>query len=88
MPKKAGELKTVKTDLEDLITQAEAARIRGVSREAIYDLVARGKLKVREIGGQKFVRRSEVQNYEPQAGGRPAGPVSSKPKKPSATGRR
>ena len=66
-------------DLEDLITQAEAARIRGVSREAIYDLVARGKLKVVEIGGQKFVSRSEVERYEPQAGGRPAGLTSSKP---------
>jgi excisionase family DNA binding protein len=69
----------VKTaDLEDLITQAEAARIRAVSREAIYDLVARGKLKVVEIGGQKFVSRSEVENYEPQAGGRPASGLSTR----------
>jgi excisionase family DNA binding protein len=85
---KTGAKKLEKTDLEDLITQAEAARIRGVSREAIYDLVARGKLKVRQIGGQKFVQRSEVENYEPQAGGRPPGPVSAKPEKRSATGRR
>ena len=70
----------MKTDLDDLITQAEAARIRGVSREAIYDLVSRGKLQVREIGGQKFVRRSEVENYEPQLAGRPAG-AASKPVK-------
>lgn len=59
-------------DLEDLITQAEAARLRGVSREAIYGLVARGKLQTVEIGGQKFVRRSEVENYTPEPGGRPA----------------
>jgi excisionase family DNA binding protein len=70
----------VKTaDLEDLITQAEAARIRAVSREAIYDLVARGKLKVVEIGGHKFVRRRDVENYEPQAGGRPASKLGRKP---------
>jgi excisionase family DNA binding protein len=62
----------VKTDTVDLITQAEASRIRGVSREAIYDLVARGKLSVVEIGGQKFLRRSEVENYKPQRAGRPA----------------
>jgi hypothetical protein len=43
-----------------------------VSREAIYGLVARGKLSVVEIGGQKFLKRSEVENYKPQAGGRPA----------------
>jgi hypothetical protein len=59
-------------DLTDLVTQAEAARIRGVSREAIYGLVAREKLTVIEIGGQKFLRRSEVENYQPQPGGRPA----------------
>ena len=58
-------------ELEDLITQAEAARLRNVSREAIYGLVARGKLNVVEIGGQKFVRRSEVENYTPEIGGRP-----------------
>ena len=59
------------SELEDLITQAEAARLRNVSREAIYGLVARGKLGVVEIGGQKFVRRSEVESYTPEIGGRP-----------------
>jgi len=59
------------SDLQDLITQAEAARLRGVSREAIYGLVARGKLSVIKIGGQKFLRRSEVENYTPAVGGRP-----------------
>lgn len=65
-----------KQNLGDLITQAEAARIRNVSREAIYRLVARGKLQVVEIGGQKFVSRSEVENYKPEVGGRPAKKVS------------
>ncbi len=59
-------------DVNDLITQAEAARIRGVSREAVYGLVARGKLTVVEIGGQKFLKRSEVESYQPEPGGRPA----------------
>ena len=58
-------------DLSDLITQAEAARIRNVSREAIYGLVARGKLEVIEIGGQKFLRRGAVECYMPEIGGRP-----------------
>jgi hypothetical protein len=42
-----------------------------VSREAIYGLVARKKLSVIEIGGQKFVKRSEVETYTPEIGGRP-----------------
>lgn len=66
-------------ELQDLITQAEAARLRGVSREAIYGLVARGKLSVVEIGGQKFVRRSEVESYTPEAGGRPPTKAKAEP---------
>jgi hypothetical protein len=56
---------------DDLITQAEAARLRGVSRAAISDLVKRRKLKVKKIGSVPFVSRSEVMNYNPEAGGRP-----------------
>lgn len=59
-------------ELDDLITYAEASRVRGVTREAIRQLVLRGKLSVVEIGGQKFVRRSEVENYVPEVGGRPS----------------
>ena len=56
----------------DLITQAEAARLRDVSRAAISDLVERGKLKTKVIGGVRFVSRREVLAYQPAAGGRPA----------------
>jgi hypothetical protein len=56
---------------DDLITQAEAARLRGVSRAAISDLVRRRKLKVKKIGTVTFVSRSEVINYSPGVGGRP-----------------
>ena len=68
-------------DLSDLITQAEAARIRSVSREAIYGLVARGKLRVIEIGGQKFLRRREVEKYTPEIGGRPPATTAKATKK-------
>lgn len=70
-----------KTETSDLITQAEAARIRGVSREAIYDLVGRGKLTAVEIGGQKFLKRADVENYKPEAGGRPVTRKNQKPRK-------
>jgi hypothetical protein len=60
------------SSLDDLITQAEAARLRQVSRSAINDLVKRRKLKVKIIGGQPFVSRKEVLSYAPEAGGRPS----------------
>ena len=50
---------------EDLITQAEAARIRGVTRPAIAYLVAQGRLHTHERYGLKFVSRGEVEGYEP-----------------------
>ena len=61
-----------KEELLDLITQSEAAKLRGVSPEAIADLVRRGRLTPVEVGGRKFLRRSEVVNFESLAGGRPA----------------
>jgi hypothetical protein len=61
-----------KEELLDLITQSEAARLREVTPEAIADLIRRGRLSAIEVGGRKFLRRSEVINFEAQAGGRPA----------------
>jgi excisionase family DNA binding protein len=61
----------MKVQVEDLITQTEAAEIRGVSWQAINDLVRRGKLRTVTIGKRKFVLRSEVKAYKPEKGGRP-----------------
>jgi excisionase family DNA binding protein len=58
-------------NIKDWITQAEAARVRGVSQERIRKLVQQGRLSSIEIGGRKFVRRSEVDAFVPLAAGRP-----------------
>ncbi|WP_263349695.1 helix-turn-helix domain-containing protein [Acidicapsa acidisoli] len=49
--------------LEDYISQAEAARIRGVSKQAIGDLIRRGRLTAVSVGGRKLVLRSEVEAF-------------------------
>jgi excisionase family DNA binding protein len=49
--------------MSDLISQAEAARIRGVTRAAIRDLIRRGRLRSIEIGGRELVYRSEVESF-------------------------
>jgi hypothetical protein len=59
-------------ELLDLITQSEAAKLREVSPEAIADLIKRGRLSVMEVGGKKFLRRTEVVNFKPLKGGRPS----------------
>ena len=56
---------------EDWISQAEAARIRGVSQQAIKNLITRGRLLTFEIGGKILVKRSEVESFEAISVGRP-----------------
>jgi len=56
----------------DWVSQAEAARIRGVSRQAIARLVKKGRLQVLSIGGRILVLRSEIAAFKPGQAGRPA----------------
>lgn len=57
-------------DYKDLISQKEAAEIRKVSRAAINELIKRGRLRIIEIGGKKFLSRREVEEFEGQKGKR------------------
>jgi excisionase family DNA binding protein len=63
---------TKKKSSDDLISIAEAARVRGVTHGAIRDLIGRGRLAVVEIGGRRFVSRAEVRAFKPEVGGRPS----------------
>jgi excisionase family DNA binding protein len=56
----------------DWVSQAEAARIRGVSRQAISRLIKKGRFQVLEIGGKVLLNRSEIEAFVPELPGRPA----------------
>lgn len=62
----------VKIDPEELLTVTQAAELRGVTRQAINHLIRQGKLPPVEIAGKRFVRRGDVEKFEPDKGGRPA----------------
>ena len=51
-------------DMSDLISQAEAARRRGVTVNAIGDLIRRGRLRSAEVGGRTFVYALDVDGFE------------------------
>jgi hypothetical protein len=53
----------------DLVRQADAARLRGVSPAAIADLISRGRLRVYNIAGVQLVSRREVLKLERQTPG-------------------
>ena len=55
-----------------LITQAEAAKLRGVSISAINYLVKNNRIRSVEKYGRVLVYDDEVINYEPKPAGRPA----------------
>jgi excisionase family DNA binding protein len=55
----------------DWISQAQAATLRGVSRQAISNLVRKGRLKSIIIGGHTLVSRAEVVSFRPRSPGRP-----------------
>lgn len=53
------------------VSQAEAARIRGVSRQAIARLIKKGRLQVFRIAGKVLLKRLEVESFIPEQPGRP-----------------
>lgn len=57
---------------KDWISQADAARLRGVSRQAIGRLIKKGRFDVLRIGGKVLVKRSQIEAYKPELPGRPS----------------
>jgi len=55
----------------DWISQSEAARIRGVSRQAIFQLIKKRRFQILRTRGNILLKRSEIQAYRPVQGRRP-----------------
>jgi len=55
----------------DWISQSQAARIRGVSQEAIAHLIKKGRFRVLRIAGKVLLNRLEVEKYKTKPTGRP-----------------
>ncbi|HEY2116389.1 MAG TPA: hypothetical protein VGJ51_14930 [Candidatus Angelobacter sp.] len=53
------------------MSKGDASRARGVSRQAIWELVRRGRLTTRLYKGRVYVSRAEVMRFKP----RPRGPA-------------
>lgn len=57
-------------ETKDLISLTEAAELRGVSVQAIQDLIQRGRLEAIEVAGRRLLRRGDVKGFKPALGGR------------------
>jgi len=58
----------------EFVTLSEAAKIRGVSREAVHALVRRGRLRAVMVFGRLLLFRNEVENFRKNK----PGPIASK----------
>jgi hypothetical protein len=67
--RKGGKKYEPSTGIADLITQKEAALIRGVTQAAIGDLIKRRRLRSVELFGKVLVYRSEVMAFKEQKTG-------------------
>jgi plasmid maintenance system antidote protein VapI len=69
-----------KEDSKKYLSQAEAARLRGVSKQAIAALVQRGRLTPVEVAGRIVVLRSEIEGFvaRPKFGNPPKRATSKK----------
>lgn len=63
--------KKKKGGMGDLISISQAAELRGVTPQAIDDLLSRGRLEAVEVAGRRLLRRADVVNFKPAKGGRP-----------------
>jgi len=60
-----------KIDVSEWISQAAAAKLRSVSRQAIARLVVKGRFKTLSIGGKTLLNREEVERFQPKPPGPP-----------------
>ena len=51
------------------VSQTEAARMRGVTRQAIARLIGKERFTTLSIGGKTLLRRSEVEDFKPKPPG-------------------
>lgn len=63
------------------VSQAEAAEIRGVTRQAIARLVKKGRFQTLPVGGRVLLKRSEVEEFQPKQPGPVPKPKQSKRRK-------
>lgn len=57
-------------DTKVWMSKGDASRARGVSRQAIWELVRRGRLTTRVHKGRVYVSRAEVMSFKPLPRGR------------------
>lgn len=59
-----------KINPQEWISQTKAAEVRGVSRQAIWKLVTKGRIRSLEIAGHRLVSLADVEDFRRSRPGR------------------
>jgi excisionase family DNA binding protein len=59
------------TRLEDYMSITEAAEKRKITRQAIWLLIKRGRIRAVQAGSAWLVHKGDIEDYDPHPGGRP-----------------
>ena len=78
----------MKIDPSELVSQQEAAKIRGVSIQSIHELIKRGRFNTVEISGKQYLFRKEVKAFVPGRRGRPRKDAAAKSSQASKAAKR
>ncbi|MGH9822210.1 MAG: helix-turn-helix domain-containing protein [Blastocatellia bacterium] len=73
--------------LKDYLSIEEAARIKGVSRQALYLAEKSGRLKIERIGRCALINKAELDKYSPNPDSMRAGRLPKKSKSKSKSGK-
>jgi len=63
-------MKRADSKTEELISIADAARLRNVTHAAIRNLIDRGRLPAQVIAGRRVLKRGDVLGFKGEKGGR------------------
>jgi excisionase family DNA binding protein len=76
------------SEIPGYLTVNEAAERRGVRRQAILALIARGRLKAFSVGKQWLIKKADLEAFEPLPAGRPRKRTKKSPKASKTQGSR
>ena len=62
--------------LKNYLSIDEAARLKGVSRQALYAAEKKGRLKIERVGNCALINKSELEKYNPNPASVRAGTLS------------
>ncbi len=67
------------TDNSEIFSVTETAKLLGITRQRVHDLIKNGQIVARKLGRYYYIEATEIKKYENQPTGKPYRPRSTTP---------